>query len=250
MRLRVFVMVGILSVASALVSAGPILWVSDQNARLGTIDVATGAVLTNVNMGITMTDIAFDPNGNLYGISFNSLYSIDKTTGLTSFIGAHGINGGNALVFSASGTLYGAGANQTLYTLNTSTGAATALAGSTGGNSSGDLAFNGGELYLSTTSNTLRNIEFAPPPVTSTLVGGLGVSNMFGLATAGDGVLYGVAGLGVYSVNTTTGAATFLNSYGAQGLSVAFGSAFFEEAGADPIPEPGTLLLLRPVSRR
>lgn len=65
---------------------------------------------------------------------------------------------------------------------------------------------------------------------------------MFGLATGDDGTLYGVAGTNVYTINTTTGAATNPVSFAGQGLGQAFGQSFFTEAGA--VPEPGALALI------
>jgi hypothetical protein len=244
------VTVGVLGMAGTLASAAPILWISDSAGRLGSVDVATGAVLTSVNMGIPMTDIAYDPLGNLYGVTFGSLYRINPTTGATTFVGIHGIPGGNALVFSAGGTLYGAGSNSTLYTVNPTTGVATGLGGTTGGASSGDLAFNGGQLYLAADASPdqLRRITLGSP-ITNTLVGPMGIDNVYGFATADNGVLYGVAGTSIYSINTATGATAFVSNYGGPTLSTAFGTSFYTEAGApdpnpNPVPEPGTMLLL------
>jgi len=244
MRVSAFVVAGALSVA-AHAGAGPILWVSDAKGQLGTIDVASNRVLTTVKMGVVMTDIAFDPGGGLFGIDFESLYSINPSTGATTKIGAHGIPGGNALVFSDSGVLYGAGSNGQLYTLDTGSGAGTALAGATGGASSGDLAFFGGDLYLSAAgSSETDTLHRLTPGVGNVRVGSLGIADVFGLANGGNGVLYGLSGVSIYSVNTSTGAASFLLDYGDQGLLPAWGSAFLDEAEPDPIPEPGTLLLV------
>ena len=44
--------------------------VHDGNGGLATVDVITGDVSLIGNMGIVMTDIAFDPTGALYGLSF------------------------------------------------------------------------------------------------------------------------------------------------------------------------------------
>src|SRR5262245_39407490 len=95
------------------------MYVDDANGVLGTVDVATGAVTVIGPMGQTMTDTAFDPAGNLYGITFNQLFSINKTTGAASLIGNLGISDANALVFASNGTLYTAGFGSTnLYSVN------------------------------------------------------------------------------------------------------------------------------------
>ena len=220
--------------------ASPVMYVHDSGGELGTVDVSTGAVTLIGNMGVIMTDIAFDTSGQLYGVSFSNLYSINAGTAAASLIGAHGIAGGNALVFGSDGTLYGAGnASTSLFTINPGTGASAAV-GNMGFFSGGDLAFNGGSFYLASSSNQLVRVN--PTTGAGSLVGSFGVANMFGLATGDDGVLYGVASTTIYTISTSTGAATNPVPFGGQGLGQAFGESFFHEAAA--VPEPGTLTLL------
>ena len=123
--------------------------------------------------------------------------------------------------------------------MNTTTGATTLL-GNIGFSSGGDLAFNGGSLYLATSSQLVR---VGLSPVSGTLVGNFGFSNVFGLATGDDGVLYGISGHDVFSVDTTTGAGTYKSTYSLTLLSDAYGSSFFKEA-ALAVPEPTTVGLL------
>lgn len=246
--LRTIATASLVALATPAVGA-PILWIDDSSNRLGTVDVATGVgtIIGSFSgagfSGQTMTDLAFDPAGNLWGISFDRIFRVNTSTAAVTFVGNHGINGGNALVFGSDGTLYAAGANTSnLYTVNTTTGAGT-LVGSIGFASAGDLAFNGGNLYLSSTTNQLIRVD----PVTGagSAIGGLGVGSVFGLATAENGVLYATSGQGVYSVNTSTGAATLVQNYGT--LGQAYGTAFYQESGAPPpngVPTPGTLALL------
>jgi len=110
--------------------------------------------------------------------------------------------------------------------------------GGIGFSSAGDLAFNGGNLYLSSTSNQLIRVDTTTG--VGTAVGLLGFSSVFGLATGDNGVLYGVSGTQIFSIDTTTGAGMFVRNYSGNGLGNAFGTAFFAEAGA-VIPEPATL---------
>lgn len=240
--------IGMLACAGTLmagaVSAAPIMHVHDSFGRLATVDVTTGSVSVIGIMGVTMTDIAFDPTGNLYGIGFTGLYSINATNAATTFIGNHGIGGGNALVFGSDGTLYGAGGTvNSLFTINPSTGAATSL-GNMGFASGGDLAFNGGDLYLASTTNQLVRINLGSIGSTAA-VGPFGVGGVFGLATGDNGVLYAVANTIIYTVNTATGATSNPVNFAGQGLGQAFGQAFFTEAGAGgTVPEPASLALL------
>jgi hypothetical protein len=223
-----------------------VLHIHDTSNRLGTVDIGTGAVSIIGTMGgDVMTDIAFDPTGNLFGLSFTNLYRINPFTAAVTPIGAHGVPGGNALVFGTDGTLYAAGTSSTnLYTLSTTTGSSTLL-GNVGFASAGDLAFNGGtnSLFLSATTNQLVAINLGGP-ISGTAVGPFGFSSVFGLATADNGILYGVAGTSIFSVNTATGTGTLVRNYGGSGLTAANGTSFFTEAGAGTVvPEPSTLTL-------
>ena len=227
---------------SGITAAGPIMHVHDSGGNLGTVDVATGNVNVIGTMGTVMTDIAFDPLGNLFGITFSGLYSINATTATSTFIGNHGISGGNALVFGTDGTLYGAGGWSTsLFTIDGSTGLSTNL-GTTGFSSGGDLAFNNGDLFLASTTGQLVNIDLVDLSNTMA-VGSFGVEGVFGLASSSTGDLFAVAGTNIYQADITTGAATNPPSFLGQGLGGAYGQSFFTEAGAT-IPEPSTILLL------
>lgn len=222
--------------------AAPTLWVSTGSAGLATVDVATGSTTFVGNTGFALTDIAFSPTGDLYGISFSDLYKVNSSSGATSFIGSLGAVSGtaNALVFGADGTLYMAGSS--LYSVSTVTGNASVI-GSIGYQSGGDLAFIGSDLYMASNSNELVKVNVATGGGTS--IGALGVASMFGLATPDNVNLYGVAGQGVYLVDISSGAASFQSTFSPALGGGAFGLAFLNEAGGgNDVPEPGTLALL------
>jgi hypothetical protein len=205
------------------------------------VDVATGNAVVIGNMGHVMTDIAFDPSGNLWGVDGGSLYLINASTGASTLVGGTGTGFVNSLVFGADGTLYAAGSS--LFTLSTSTGAGTLVGGGNGYSSSGDLAFVGGTLYLSSTApnaDTLWSISTSTG--LGTQVGAIGAGGVYGLATADNVTLYGLTGQTVLGVDTATGAGTALVSY-ANGLGTAYGTAFRTESGAK-VPEPSALSLL------
>lgn len=214
-------------------NAAPILWLGDSTGQLGTVDVATGNVNVIGNMGATMTDIAFDPSGNLWGVTFGSLYKINKTTATSTFIGNLGTSA-NSLVFDSSGILYTA--NSSLYTVNTTTGAAN-LVGNGGDaySSSGDLAFVGGDLFLSSTGGD-NLVKLNASNGTGTLIGSIGFSGVFGLASPNGTDLFGMSGINVLSINSVTGSGAAILDYSGQGLGVAFGTAFVTEATVVPIP--------------
>lgn len=226
----------------SLANAGPILWVGDLDSNLGTVDAATGNVNVIGNMGTFMTDIAFDPLGNLYGISFSNLYSIDKNTASATLIGNFGGTSLNSLTFDAAGNLYAA--NNSLYSINVATGAAS-LIGSGGDayTSSGDLAFIGGELFLTSNSTPDNLFKLDTSTGFGTLIGNIGFNVVYGLATNNNVDLFGVDGTSVLSIDAVSGTGTFLVDYSGQGLAAAGGAAFFSEAGASAIPEPSTLAI-------
>ncbi len=219
--------------------AEPILHIHDGSNRLATIDIGSGEINQIGQMGNdTITDIAFDPDGNLFGLSFTQLYEIDVLDAHATPIGPHGIPFGNALVFNSDGTLYAAGATSTLlYTIDTATGESNEQ-GEIGFTSAGDLAFNDGHLFLSSNSNELIQIDLTD--TTGSAIGFLGFVGVFGLATDDTGVLFGVSGTQIFEVDTTTGAGSLVLDYSGNGLGPAFGTSFVAEA----IPEPATLVLL------
>lgn len=219
------------------------LWIHDSSGKLATYDIATDTVTVIGNMGATMTDIAFDSSGNLFGLTFTGFYSIDPTNANSTYIGDHGISGGNALVFGFDGTLYGAGNTTTnLFSIDTGTGAGVSL-GNMGFTSAGDLAFNSGSFWLSAdTSSNDTLVEINQTTYSGTAIGNFGFDNVFGLATGDDGQLYGLSGTNVLSIDILTGAGTVVENYSGAGLGPSFGSSFIEESR--PVPEPTTMLLL------
>ncbi len=230
-----FAAIALIAAASAAHSAT--MYVHDSSGNLGSVDTSSGNASIIGNMGLVMTDIAFDPSGNLFGITFTGLFSINPTTASSSFIGSHGVSGGNGLVFGNDGTLYASGnTTSNLFSLNTGTGTGTSI-GNTGFFSSGDLAFVGSDLFLSSTSGELVSIDLSNPSA-STAIGSFGVPNVFGIATDETSSLFAVADTTIYSVDPTTGIASGGVSFAGQGLGSAFGQSFFAELGANPGDDP------------
>ena len=126
--------------------------------NLLTIDATSGLVnvVGSFNVGtITMTDLAFDSAGNLYGISSTggaNLYSVNPATGQATLIGLSGLSftEGGGLAISSGGIFYCAPIPGEYGTYNPTTGAYTHItspATPVGGGSYGALAFNGSALY-------------------------------------------------------------------------------------------------------
>lgn len=211
--------------------------VHDDQGTLATVDINTGDVSIVGSMSVVMTDIAFNKDGDLFGLTFQKLYSIDPQTAVVTEIGSHGIPNGNALVFGRDGSLYGAGRlSGGIYRIDTTTATSTLL-GDTGYSSAGDLTFSGTEVYLASTSGQLVRVDLNNP-VNSYVVGAMGVSNVFGIATSA-GSVYAVAGTSLYRVNTSTGRLLDQIDFSGQGLSTAYGGSFVGEAG---LPAASTII--------
>lgn len=247
-----------LALAATAASAAPVLWITDLENNLGKVDVATGATTIVGKIGSVdpttlkglVTDIAFDKSGQLWGITFDQLYRIDSASGAIQQSFARPTDSLGALAFDpATGVLYAAGSSGNgLFTLSTTTGAATRVNGVTNSliNAGGDLAFFNGLLYMSSNKDALVKIDAANPASAGTAVvgSGLGVAQMLGLASS-QTALYGVAGSSVYAINALSGSALPLASFTGKGLGIAGGTAFLEEAGAPtPVPGPASLALL------
>ena len=246
----------LLSAESA--NAAPILYVSDDAGRIARVDVVTGEVEIIGNTGVPLTDIAFDTNGNLFGISFDDFYSIDLTTAASAtLIGRHGISNANALTFGPNNTLYAAGfdVDSALYRVDPETGLASSL-GNTGVASAGDLAFNGGQLYLAALdfSNVTAPFQLVRIDLASDLASVvnsqsvLPIVNVVGLATGDDGMLYGVSNTGrLILVDLVNGASILplpLDVFESSQSFSSGASALPVAPELVPVPEPSTILLV------
>jgi hypothetical protein len=258
--------VGLIAVlgAAGVARADVVLWIDDANNNIGTVDITnhTGTYIGNAGRD-TLTDIAFTSNGNLYGVSFDSTYQINTTNGHVTFLANTPSNGMNALVGTGATGLYGASNDTTsLYSFNTTNNHWSTLSGSTGGQSAGDIAPGGGNVYYESESDgnadALYKITVNGSSISSNFVGEFnlnghtfGLDSVFGLADNGS-TMYAVDGTDIYSVNLNNGDLTFLMDYSGKActgsgwdqtcLGAANGTAFLNEAGG--VPEPATWGLL------
>jgi hypothetical protein len=260
LRLSAGLIAAWLVLASSAAPAAPLIWIGDAAGNLVTVDIGTGEETLIGPMGVTFDDVAFDPDGNLWGLQSDNLYQINTSTGAafgqTEVRSQFGFPlGGNAMTFGSDGTLYIAGScilNPTTFEIglgcisasDPDTGQGTVL-GATGRSPSGDLAFHEGSLYYTSANFSIPSaaddlilVNFANVAA-STVVGNTGVQVMFGLDTGADGTLYGVAVNSIYEVDPATAAATFIRAYTIGGAQ-ANGASF----PVTPIPLPGTALLL------
>jgi hypothetical protein len=119
----------------------------------------------------TMTDLAFDSAGNLYGVGSiggPQLYSINTATGQASVIGGTGLTStsGGGLAISSSGAFYGTPTSSRFGTYDSGTGVYTNIANPAkpaGTGAYGALDYNGNVLYG-------LNIGPGSPPPTALVI--------------------------------------------------------------------------------
>lgn len=236
--------------------ADPDLWMHDIDGHLGTLDVATGVyddvgVTREGTIEVVLADIAFAPDGRLYGISYETqasvssvLYRIDTATAALTRVARTDVGRPvNALVFSRTGTLLAAGGND-LVSLDPATGASTPLLRFAPNISAGDLAFDAsGNLYLTVISTSASGrptnlIRLDVAGATWSLVGAIGSRDVYGLAFGPDGVMYGVSDFDrqVFPIDLASGAGGTPVPFAAPGPSGALGASFPTEAVGPPPP--------------
>ncbi len=109
-----------------------VAYIGNDDDELYTVDLSTGAATLVSDASIAYSALAFDENGQLFGMDDGGrLFSIVKSTGAFSLIGdafpGQSNNFEMGLSFDPLGTLYGVNQDDEYFTVNTSTGAATIL---------------------------------------------------------------------------------------------------------------------------
>jgi outer membrane protein assembly factor BamB len=227
------------------------------DGNLFTISPTSGEILRTFGDldAAAMTDLAFDNQGTLFGVSDNgNLWTIDTLTGAATsgpFLSGAGAPLGTGLVrgiaFDEQNTLYASdGRNDRLLTADPETGVVTPI---------GEIPFvealtfgAGGELYASAGNDLLR---INPETADVTTIGSFGTSSggtplpMPGLVfDESAGVLLGADGgfeNNLYEINTDTGEATLIGSL--QGPNSGFAVTGLA-IGPAAIPEPTVWLPL------
>ncbi len=216
-------------------------FISTSFGQVGTVDQATGA-FTQVASGPAFTDIALSNTGNLFGITFSRLFSINQSSGTSSLIGNLGATL-NGLGFSTSNDLYGTGGSG-FYKVNTTTGAASLVADIPDFSSTGDIVFDPvNNRFLATSggifeSNSLFSIALNG---VASKIGDIGFTSVNGLFFD-NGTLFGyTSDRRQLTIDLATGAGTFnKNVTGVTGQI--FGSASLPSTGPKSVPEPATVL--------
>jgi len=124
---------------------GPGIVKPDLPQQLNVVDVKTGKItpIGNPFQGLQVMGLEFSPDGTLYAVgdanpaspTFNSLYTVDLTTGAFSRIGSTGVPAPEFIMdfaFDKSGTMYAA-SSHALFTIDRKSGTATKVTDFVGG---------------------------------------------------------------------------------------------------------------------
>jgi len=222
-RRVLFVAIGIFLLGISSVARAATAYMATGGGAFGTIDLNTGVFtqlgLTNIPVaGLALVGTTLYANGQGTGNNRGQLYSVNPATGALMSIGSP--TGIDFTAFgSCGGTLYAldnASANANLYSIDSSTGAATLLGPTNTGQPLAGyfaLSTNSPALYFSLNSNlyTLNTLTGQ-----ATVAGGLGGGIQVGAIAEIGGVLY--AGqdspqppLKIVTLNKSNGVATVLS---------------------------------------
>jgi hypothetical protein len=147
---------------------GSLFGIANNGTSLVTFDKTDGTVTTVANLNVPgLESIAFNPSsGVLFGAAQNGLYTIDPTTGASSFVGSFGnpynLNLAQNIRFDSDGNLYlsNTSGNTDIYRVNTSNGNATFVGEATGYS---NLILENGSQYMYGVSIPSINGAAAPP---------------------------------------------------------------------------------------
>lgn len=167
---------------SCIALTGQNIFISTGSGTLYKTNPST-CVSTLIGSCPTFVDIAFLPNGRLYGQTWGAIYEVDTLTAATTLI--MNLGSGNSLVGGSNGMLY-AVSGTTLREIDPSVPSATIL-GNVNCGSGGDLAFFNDTLYLACSGNNLLKIDISNPGA-SFSVGNMSISGAaWGLVNASSG---------------------------------------------------------------
>jgi len=200
--------------ASMYAHTSSVLYEVDEAAPHSLTLVGT---FTGGQAGAQFTDLAMDPNGTMYAISFTDLYEVDPFTAQVSWLMAVGTGGANALTALDDGTLL-AGDGNTIYELDP-VGLTSSVYGTISGwVFSGDMVgLPDGLLYCLMGTDAMGEtslIVYDPNNGQVTVAGSTGSGAMYGVGFA-NWTIFGFNDSGqILSVDSATGAAAVVASPG------------------------------------
>jgi gliding motility-associated-like protein len=164
------------------------LLVNNSNGQLVAFDADGCGTVINSNIN-SYTDIATHPNGLLYGVTSNGqLSEIDLGAGTEILV--HDFAGSSmfyALTADAEGNIFAASGNGVLASYNPTTGADISYA-NMGFDSSGDLTFYQGQMYMATFDNTIVSVHPDNPSANEVFIDfSSSGATIFGIVSSVDG---------------------------------------------------------------
>ncbi|MEO0680666.1 MAG: hypothetical protein AAF192_09650 [Pseudomonadota bacterium] len=169
---------------------------------------AGGAVLLE-DYSLNFTDIAVSPSGEVYANTFGALYRLDLSDGSADFVlGFDAVLQANGLAFDASGKLYVSyGESRSVEIYDGKTFAELDSFQIPGSPSAGDMHIVGSTLYYAARDETLRTVNLNTQAQTGDVFHDL--PDLFGLHRH-EGTLYALSGVGLYEIDPSDGAVTFI----------------------------------------
>jgi len=256
-RLRAFrfapaalsLLVPVLTGALTQTARAQTVYAAGSGNEFGTLNLATGQFTQTGTLVGTLYGLGFTSDGTLYGVDAQSqLYQVDPATGGETLEGH--ISPDSVFTATASGgLLYGlTGASSAVFfSISPTTQTATELATDTGITPDGLFASNGGTLYAtSMTDMGVSALYRLTTGGTVTMLGSTGItdsSQTFGAGVFVGDTLYGFnSNSGIYTFDTSTGAATLTHAYNLGTSSDTLYAAAFAPAAAPEPSVPATLL--------
>ena len=222
--LRISILVGVLLAMCATGVMADTIYTTHQGSRYGTIDTVTGIGTDIGAFGYTSTfGNAVTAGGTHYGTAnSNKLGTINAGTGALTVLG-NLPEFDYAIDFATNGDMYGLATSGRLHELSTANGSSLNLVGATGISATMDISIDSTDRLWATVSGRLYEVNLATGAIISNIaITGVtqGAGSVMGLMHGTDGTAYittYTSNSALYSLNTTTGAASFIGNTGLNG---------------------------------
>lgn len=172
------------------VPSDTLTYYTDAHGNIGTLDIETGARDVITDTPKVFYDIAMGSDGELYAMEHgHHLYSVNKETGDTTYIGKTSCDNVNGLVGGGDGKLYGV-SDSKIYEISQETAKASVLDIPKLG-SAGDVVYTDGKLYITTDADQLVSYDLTTQQ-TEVVINNLPDCKSYGISLTAEGLIAGV----------------------------------------------------------